>query len=84
VSLLLQLRPFDEVFSVIAVVALLLLLLLVLLVEEGLRSVAIATATAAVAGWLEDPASFVSKKNKTKVKVRPYLTRRYFAPYGNH
>ncbi len=59
-------RLFDEVFSQMA------LLLLLRMVEEGLRSVAIATATAAVAGWLEDPASFVSKKNKTKVKVRPY------------
>ncbi len=70
-TLLLQLRLFDEVFSVIAVVALLLLLLLVLLVEERLRSVA---AAAAVAGWLEDPASFVFEKNKTNVKILPSLT----------
>jgi hypothetical protein len=63
-------RPFDEGFSVVAVVALLLLLLLV---EERPRFVA--TATAAVAVWLEDPASFVSEKNKTNVKIRPLLTR---------
>jgi hypothetical protein len=74
VSLLLKVRPFDEVFSVVAVVALLLLLLLV---EERPRFVA--TATAAVAGWLEDPASFVSEKNKTNVKIIPFLTRKYCA-----
>jgi hypothetical protein len=73
VLLLLKVRPFGEVFSVVAVA----LLLLLLLVEERPRFVA--TATAAVAGWLEDPASFVSEKNKTNVKIRPYLTRRYCA-----